>query len=125
MPYPPGTVFYPPAVGGDYPAFTGNMTAPATAPSFVPTTGGGRPLMVGVPSSGDPAGPPATLAHESNGTVYYFDPSQLQQQQAQGFAPAYTIPPTGGVVGMGGMMTPPGGYYYPQTTPGPVYYAPQ
>lgn len=123
--YPPGTVFYPPPVAGEYPTYTGNMAAPATAPTFVSSSSTARPIMVGASSSGEQQGPPATVAHESNGMVYYFDPSQLHQQQAQGFAPAYTMPPTGGVVGMGGMMTPPGGYYYPQATPGPVYYAPQ
>lgn len=122
--YPPGAVFYPPPVGNEYPAFTGSMTTAAAAPTYVPAGNAARPLTVGASPNGDQPAPPATVAHESNGMVYYLDPSQLQQHQGQGFAPTYTMPSAGGVVGMGGMITPPGGYYYPQAAPGPVFYAP-
>ncbi|KAL9112290.1 MAG: hypothetical protein Q9227_003408 [Pyrenula ochraceoflavens] len=132
MPYPPGPVFFPPPVPGEYPAFTGNMTPSATAPAFVPVNGHPGGYMVAAqpaPQPSDQSGQPATVAHETNGMVYYFDPSQLQPQPVQNLAPAYGMPGNGGVVGMGGMMTPPGpgGYYYPPQPPGngTVYYPPQ
>jgi len=66
-------------------------------------------------------GQPAMVAHEQNGMVYYYDPSQLYAPPdgGQNFG-NYTMP------GMGGMMTPtPDGYYYPQVPTGPVYYPQQ
>ena len=128
MTYPPGAVFFPQPVGGEYPAFTGTMTPSATAPAFVPVNGHPGGFVVAPqapqPPSTDQSSQAATVAHESNGMVYYYDPSQLQQQQAHSFASGYGVPGNGGVVGMGGMITPPGGYYYPQPPPGPgsVYY---
>ena len=64
---------------------------------------------------------PSTVAHESGGTVYYYDTNQVPQNGQFGFPPATP----GGVVGMGGMVTPPATtYYYTQPQPN-VYYAPQ
>lgn len=59
------------------------------------------------------------VAHEQNGMVYYFDPSQIYAP-VEGYPPAsYTVP------GMGGMMTPsPDGYYYPQMPQGGMVYYP-
>lgn len=65
------------------------------------------------------------MAQEANGMVYYYDAAQIQA-----IAPFPTYPPqpmpmpaVGGVVGMGGMMTPsPDGFYYPQAAQGMVYY---
>lgn len=58
--------------------------------------------------------------------VYYYDATQIP---AVATFPAYPQPPaypmqqTGGVMGMGGMMTPsPDGFYYPQAQQGVVYY---
>jgi hypothetical protein len=66
------------------------------------------------------------VAQEVNGMVYYYDAAQIP---AVATFPAYQAPqaypmqPVGGVVGMGGMMTPsPDGFYYPQGTQGVVYY---
>lgn len=72
------------------------------------------------------AGAPNLVAQEVNGMVYYYDAAQIP---AVASFPAYSAPqgypmqPVGGVVGMGGMMTPsPDGFYYPQGTQGVVYY---
>jgi len=58
------------------------------------------------------------VAHESNGMVYYYDPSQLAENNPPFPHSGYPMPPP--VVGMGGMMTPP--TYYP---PPGAYYPPQ
>jgi len=67
------------------------------------------------------------VAQEVNGMVYYYDASQIP---AVATFPAYQTPQSypmqqvGGVVGMGGMMTPsPDGFYYPQAPQGVVYYS--
>ena len=68
------------------------------------------------------------VAQEVNGMVYYYDAAQIpavatfpayQQPAPQ----SYPMQQVGGVVGMGGMMTPsPDGFYYPQAPQGVVYY---
>jgi hypothetical protein len=81
----------------------------------------------GQPSDAAQGGaPPNLVAQEVNGMVYYYDAAQIPAVAA---FPAYAAPqayplqPVGGVVGMGGMMTPsPDGFYYPQGTQGVVYY---
>jgi hypothetical protein len=72
------------------------------------------------------AGVPNLVAQEVNGMVYYYDAAQIPAvatfptYQAP---PSYPMPQVGGVVGMGGMMTPsPDGFYYPQPPQGVVYY---
>ncbi|RAL61408.1 hypothetical protein DID88_009338 [Monilinia fructigena] len=70
--------------------------------------------------------PQNLVAQEVNGMVYYYDAAQISSvpsfpgyQQPQ----QYPMQQVGGVVGMGGMMTPsPDGFYYPQQQ-GVVYYA--
>lgn len=69
------------------------------------------------------------VAQEVNGMVYYYDAAQVP---AVNTFPSYQQPPSypmqqaGGVVGMGGMMTPsPDGFYYPQAPPQGVVYYPQ
>jgi hypothetical protein len=112
--FPPNAVFYP-ISGAEYPQYS----APAGAPvaPFVPP-GQQVPYVFPPPpppATGDPSAPSGTVAHEAGGTVYFYDTSQLYPN------PSY---PAGGVVGMGGMMTPPGPtYYYPQ--PPAMYYASQ
>lgn len=106
--YPPGPAAYP-MTSAEYPVYN------TSAPVFVPQ-GQGQGQQMQYPMSG-PAGEQGsqtgTVAHESNGTVYFYDTSQYSN------AP-YPAPSQGGVVGMGGMMTPPGPtYYYP---PQPNYY---
>lgn len=80
----------------------------------------------GQPADAAQAGAPNLVAQEVNGMVYYYDATQIP---AVASFPAYSTPqaypmqPVGGVVGMGGMMTPsPDGFYYPQGTQGVVYY---
>ncbi|OAX84767.1 hypothetical protein ACJ72_00847 [Emergomyces africanus] len=128
--YQPQPVFYP-ATNPEYPTYTGPVQ-PGHPPAYA-TQGQQMPYSMPPPQQ-----PPAsdqvqaqagTVAHESNGTVYYYDTSQMagstypQQQNATYPAPPQGTP-QGGVVGIGGMMTPPGTtFYYPQPQSGTVYYA--
>jgi hypothetical protein len=118
-PYPPGALFYPP-MGGEIPGYSGAGPAPAMAPAFVP----GAPYMLAppppAPPSTDAGAPGGTVAHESNGMVYYYNSTQLQQTTSSSVPPPY---PSGGVVGMGGMITPPAHFYYSQA-PNGVYFGP-
>ncbi|KAL8713915.1 MAG: hypothetical protein Q9220_002061 [cf. Caloplaca sp. 1 TL-2023] len=95
------------------------------APPFVPGQPYPYAVPVAPPPPTEPTSQPGTVAHESNGMVYYYDSSQLHA--GSGNDPPYTgtefaVPQSGGVVGMGGMMTPPM-QYYPQPSPA-VYYPP-
>ena len=116
--FPPPVYFYPPPdqVGG----------APSgAAPAFVP----GQPYHYPIPltSAPPPPAPPTepttqagTVAHESNGMVYYYDSTQLPapaETTTPYPAAGYAVPPPGGVMGIGGMMTPP--IFY---APPPGYY---
>lgn len=130
--YPPGAVYYP----TEYPHYTppaATFAPPPPPPGPGPVPGPPGPSYVLHPqappppppapphTSGEQQGQPqttGTVAHEANGTVYFYDAQDLYQQNAP-------YPATGGVVGMGGMMTPPGTtYFYPQSS-GPVYYSQQ
>jgi hypothetical protein len=117
--YPP--FFYYNATGAESPSFSGPSV---TAPPFIPGT---QPLPIMVPAlppTGEQTGQPGTYAVESNGMVHYLTSSQVYDGAAPGFPQGgYVIPQTGGVVGMGGMITPPGTFYYPPQ--GGVYYPPQ
>ncbi|KAK5281074.1 hypothetical protein LTR16_006511, partial [Cryomyces antarcticus] len=141
-------VFYPPITYAGQPAYY--YPAPNTQQAHYATTGPAGPAAGSVPVfipppqqqavymmpapvmappapqiSETPAGPTRStpVAHEVNGMVYYYDPSQVQYPPAEGYAPAslgYTMP------GMGGIMTPsPDGYYYSQVPAEPVYYQAQ
>lgn len=73
--------------------------------------------------------PPNLVAQEVNGMVYYYNAADIP---AVASFPAYSQPqsyplqPFGGVVGMGGMMTPsPDGFYVPQQPAQGVVYYPQ
>ncbi|CAL5866587.1 uncharacterized protein PFLUO_LOCUS796 [Penicillium psychrofluorescens] len=118
--YGPGAAFYPPS-GSEYnPTYNGPVGPGASVPSF---PSGQPPMPYAVPpSSGEHPSQPGTVAHESGGTVYFYDANQMYS------SPQYGAPSSGpgGVVGMGGMMTPPGTtYYYPQPPGGAGYYGPQ
>lgn len=121
--YPPGAVFYPsPGTSTDY----GSYNAPVqSTPSYVPP---GQPVQYPIPPSAEQPASSNTVAHEANGTVYYYDSSQFQNAQYAPNAgypapPPQPPPPQGGVVGMGGMLTPPGTtYYYSQPQNGTVFY---
>ena len=120
--YPP---HFPPPVYFYTPSDQAGGAPSAAAPAFVP----GQPYHYPIPlASAPPPPPPAepttqagTVAHESNGMVYYYDSTQLPApataESTPPYPPAgYAIPPPGGVMGMGGMITPPIFYappYYP------------
>ncbi|PGH34458.1 hypothetical protein GX50_02726 [[Emmonsia] crescens] len=126
--YQPAPVFYP-ATNPEYPTYNAPVQ-PGHPPAYATQ---GQQMPYSMPPPQPPASDQAqtqsgTVAHESNGTVYYYDTSQLAdstypQQQNATYPAAPQGTPQGGVVGMGGMMTPPGTtYYYPQPQNGAVYY---
>lgn len=87
------------------------MAPSVAAPPFVP--GQQYPYVLpGPPQAPPPEGPAqaGTVAHESNGMVYYYDQSQLQGGPENG--PSF--PPVG--------FAPPNGYMMPQPA---VYYPTQ
>ncbi|KAL5334182.1 hypothetical protein BJX70DRAFT_391618 [Aspergillus crustosus] len=108
-PYQPAPVFYP---GADYTPYNGVGTA-----AGVPFSAGqNAPYMV--PGTHTPAEPPSqagTVAHESGGTVYYYDTSQMYSGPNYGGTPpgeqstfpGYSImsAPTPAVVGPGTLIT--------------------
>ncbi|KAL4951969.1 hypothetical protein BDW69DRAFT_196038 [Aspergillus filifer] len=95
-PYQPGPVYYP-VSGTEYAPYNGIGTA-----AGAPYPGGQNvPYMVpGTHTPADPGSQAGTVAHESGGTVYYLDASQIYPGATYGGTPA------SGAVGMGGMMTP-------------------
>lgn len=111
--FPPPMYYYPPPD-----PTTGAPSA--AAPAFVP----GQPYQYPMPVLPAPqqqteaTTQAGMVAHESNGMVYYYDPSQLAENNPPFPHSGYPMPPP--VVGMGGMMTPP--TYYP---PPGAYYPPQ
>ncbi|KAL8684014.1 MAG: hypothetical protein Q9186_000044 [Xanthomendoza sp. 1 TL-2023] len=117
-PFPP-TLYYYPSTEQLHAAGPSVM-----APAFIP----GQPYPFTVPVAPAPLTTEATaqsgtVAHESNGMVYYYDSSQLNAggDGNNAYAGAdYTAPPSGGVVGIGGMMTPPI-QFYPQPSPAVFY----
>lgn len=93
---------------------------PAIAPAMPQST---VPAISNAPQSTLPASQPGMVAYEQNGMVYYCDPNQMNQM----YVPAEGYAPTGNysMSGMGGMMTPPDGFYYPQVPAGTIYYPQQ
>ena len=118
--YHHGGMYYPGA-GPEYSAYSGPMGPGASVPNF---SAGHQHMAYPLPgSTGEPLSQPDTVAHESGGTVYFYDANQMYSNANYG-VPG---PGPGGVVGMGGMMTPPGTtYHYPQSQPGGggMYYGP-
>ncbi|PYH41113.1 uncharacterized protein BP01DRAFT_306601 [Aspergillus saccharolyticus JOP 1030-1] len=116
------TAVYYPNSGAEYATFNAANGSGAPALPF-PQGQHGPPYMVPpAPASGEQASQPGMVAHEAGGTVYFYDANQMYSNSAYGVPSA---PGPGGVVGMGGMLTPPGAtYYYPQSQSG-VYYASQ
>ena len=98
MQYPP-VYYYPPPTG---PSMAPSPFAPGQQYPFVlPTAPPTAPL--------EATSQPATVAHESNGMVYYFDSSQLAGPNEEGsFQPVAFAPPNGYVM-------PPSAVYYPPT----------
>ncbi|KAL8940697.1 MAG: hypothetical protein Q9216_002684 [Gyalolechia sp. 2 TL-2023] len=120
-PYPPTLYYYPST--DQLPATGPSVMAPAFIPGQpYPYTTPGAPGQ----STTEPTSQQGTVAHESNGMVYYYDSNQLpssNEVSASYVGAGYTMAPAGGVVGMGGMITPPI-QYYPQSSPA-VYYSSQ
>ncbi|KAF9887152.1 hypothetical protein FE257_010527 [Aspergillus nanangensis] len=114
--YPPGTIYYPNS-GTEFPPYNAAV-GPGT--SVAPYPSGQAPYMVsGAPSSTEQPSQSGTVAHEAGGTVYFYDATQMYQNSSYGMPSA---PGAGGVVGMGGMMTPPGPPYYYPSPQGGVYF---
>ncbi|KAJ5119607.1 hypothetical protein N7448_010276 [Penicillium atrosanguineum] len=110
--YQPGNMYYGNS-GPEYPAYNGPMGPGTSVPNFNP----GQQAM---PYAGEQPSQADTVAHESGGTVYFYQPGQVYPNPNYGA----TGSGAGGVVGMGGMMTPPSHTYYYQQPPGAggVYY---
>ncbi|KAI9928036.1 hypothetical protein MW887_002888 [Aspergillus wentii] len=119
--YPPGAMYYP-VSGNEFPPYNASGGPGASVPPFPPPSQQ-VPYMMPAPhasSAEQQSSQPNTVAHEAGGTVYYYDAAQMYPNQSF----PMPAPGPGGVVGMGGMMTPPGTtYYYPQAQG--VYYASQ
>lgn len=125
QPYPMQNMYYYPQP--EQPMQYGNEQGPAM---YVQPTQQGNylvPMLLGAPpsalppSEGQRTEQSTTLPYESNGTIYYYDPSQFTNS-AEGMMHAnYAVP------GAGGMMTPgPEGYFYaPQAPPPMVFFPPQ
>lgn len=126
--YPQTYPVMPPPQGYYYPPnFNPSMAQSAGAAPFVPSQP--QQQQPSFPQPGqqqDASQAPGLVAQEVNGMVYYYDATQIPAvatfpayQQSQ----SYPMQPVGGVVGMGGMMTPsPDGFYYPQQPQSVVYY---
>ncbi|KAG9228621.1 CASC3/Barentsz eIF4AIII binding-domain-containing protein [Amylocarpus encephaloides] len=116
----------PPPQGYYYPQQFNPSVAPGpSAPPFAPA----QPPPPQQPSQqpdASQAGSQNLVAQEVNGMVYYYDAAQIPAVAtfpAYQQPPAYPMPQVGGVMGMGGMMTPsPDGFYYPQAPQAVVYY---
>lgn len=117
--YPPGTAYYP-VSGVEFAPYSTAIGPASSMPAFPPPAPHVPYIMPAPPATAEQPAQPGTVAHESGGTVYYYDAAQLPPNGQ------YTYPPPapGGVVGMGGMMTPGTTYYYAQPQPS-MYYAPQ
>ncbi|GES65549.1 hypothetical protein ATEIFO6365_0010047200 [Aspergillus terreus] len=116
--YPPGGAYYP-GSGAEYPAY--NAGVPPYGSGQVPY------VVAGAPPSTEQTSQSGTVAHEAGGTVYFYDAMQMYPGSPYG-VPGTGAPGPGGVMGMGGMMTPPGAAYYyppPQGPQGGVYYPAQ
>ena len=103
------------------------VSAPsASAAPFVPGQYGFAPPMPAAPAPAEPTTQAGTVAHESNGMVYYFDSSQLAattENSAAYSANNYPITQAPPMTGLDGMMTMPMPFYPP---PAPAaYYPPQ
>ena len=129
--YPQSYPVIPPTQGYYYPpTFNPSMAQSADAAPFVPSQPHQQQLSFSQNGQQQDASQAANLvAQEVNGMVYYYDATQIP---AVATFPAfqqnisYPMPPVGGVVGMGGMMTPsPDGFYYPQQSQGVSYYPQQ
>lgn len=104
-----------------------NMTASAAAPPFYPGSQqpqamnygqGGQSEAPPMPAGGQGSGASTLVAQDYNGTVYFYDASQLPAYPTY---PAYGTPGYAPSMGMG-MSPGPEGYYYNQTASGAAPY---
>jgi hypothetical protein len=107
--YQPGPVIAPMVIQNGQ---QGSYLVPTIAPNPAGTQ---QPVQ-------QPQGQLGVQQFEQNGMVFYYDPSQMYMQPAEGQAYNCAVP------NMGGMITPApdasGGYYYPMPN-APVYYPQQ
>lgn len=110
---PPASNYYPPYAPAGY-LYPGQAPQYPTMPAYAPPVAQLGFMPADAPMASDPS--QGTMAHESNGMVYYTQMPQYAPQEGYLQPQSYAIP------GMGGMMTPsPEGAFYPGA--GPVYYA--
>ncbi|KAH0835223.1 hypothetical protein AYO21_09442 [Fonsecaea monophora] len=116
-PYSNGAVFYPPLPGTS--AFGVPMTGPALAPSFVPGSQSHPMSYMSV------TGPTESnmLAHESNGMVYYYNPTMFAHDP-QGTMQQLPIAPNGNMLPLTNGMPTQAPYYY-SSAPGGMFYPAQ
>ncbi|KAK6337369.1 hypothetical protein TWF730_002771 [Orbilia blumenaviensis] len=132
-PIPPPAMYPPPPMHAQPPMSHQPQGPP---PPYVPSAAA-MPYVPQTQMPGPPMGPPGppmgTIAQESNGTVYYYDSTQLYPGSYQGgyMPPVAMVPPTSAPPGdsqVPGAIHANGMYYYPQMVPvpmvpqGPVYY---
>lgn len=131
QPYP----MMPPQQGYYYPQQYGNNMAPSpAAPPFYPGAQpppppppppgmnynhGGQGEAPSVSSTGQGGGSSTLVAQDVNGTVYFYDASQIPTYPTY---PAYSGPGYAPNMGMGMQQQGPEGYYYNQAAPGMAPY---
>lgn len=120
--YQPQYQVMPPQPGYYYP-YTSAMAPSIPAPAFMPPHQQSYAQPAAPPPDSSTAQQQNLVAQEVNGTVFYYDASQIPAVASYPPQypphPAYTQP----MIGMGGMMTPsPDGFYFGQPSQGVVYY---
>ncbi|KAF2221881.1 CASC3/Barentsz eIF4AIII binding-domain-containing protein [Elsinoe ampelina] len=127
QPFQPPPSGYPQPFYGQYQAQPGYYYSPQV-PVFVPQAPHSAAPQPQAEQQDHATGQQGMLTQvESNGMVYYMDPSQMQNYPQVGYTgqQGYLQPPSYTVPGMGGMMTPSpesGGWNYYTQNSGPVYY---
>jgi hypothetical protein len=113
--YPPGAVMAPVFV--PQPANQQPYMMPAAMPAPPPDSNATAPPNAAAQPGATSTG--GMVAHEQNGMVYYYDPSQLPPQQESFPQQNYQMPVMPGMMGQA-----PDGYFYPPP-PTAMYYPPQ
>ncbi|KAI9797169.1 MAG: hypothetical protein M1835_001842 [Candelina submexicana] len=130
--YPiPGPYFYPPPDSRSLSFVPPLAPSAVTAPVFVPGAHQAQyvlPAVSASPAETAPSGiTTTTVAHETNGMVYYYDSTQLAAGASADAVPGAQYPPPNfamlqpGTVGIGGMITP-SPEFYAQAAQAGVYY---
>lgn len=128
---PPPFQMMPPQQGFYYPQQYGNNMAPSpAAPPFYPGAQppppqgmnynqGGQGEPSSVPATAQGGGSSTLVAQDVNGTVYFYDASQIPTYPTY---PSYNAPGYTPNMGMGMQQQGPEGYYYNQAAPGMAPY---